>query len=83
MGVGPLRFTPTKADLSPVLGFEGARAMIAALGGIPSWVIGGIVPADLPELKRAGAAGVAVSSFLYRHEKISENFRALASAWPA
>ncbi len=82
VGVGPLRYTPTKSDLSPVLGFEGARGLIAALGDIPAWVIGGIVPRDLAELHRAGAAGVAVSSFLYREEKIAENFRALAEAWP-
>ncbi len=83
VGVGPLRYTPTKTDLSPVLGFEGAQGLIAALGGIPAWVIGGIVPGDLAELRRAGAAGAAVSSFLYRDEKVAENFRALAQAWPA
>ena len=83
VGVGPLRFTPTKRDLSPVLGTKGVTELIAALGGIPAWVIGGITPADLPELKRAGAAGVAISSYLYRTGAIEENLRELVEAWTA
>ena len=83
VGVGPLRFTSTKQNLSPVLGTEGVARLIAALGGLPAWVIGGVVPADLPALYRAGAAGVAVSSHLHRGGRIEENLRALAEAWPA
>ncbi len=83
VGVGPFRFTQTKTDLSPVLGIEGTRNLIEALGALPAWVIGGITPVDLPELRAAGARGVAVSSFLYRGGRITENFRALAAAWPS
>jgi thiamine-phosphate pyrophosphorylase len=83
VGVGPLRYTATKRDLSPVLGIAGAARLIAALEGLPAWVIGGVAPADLPALHGAGAAGVAVSSYLYREGRIEENLRALAEAWPA
>jgi thiamine-phosphate pyrophosphorylase len=80
-GVGPLRFTATKQGLAPPLGLPGVRALIAELGGIPAWVIGGVEPADLPELRAAGAAGAAVSSALYRGGRIEDNLRAFLAAW--
>jgi len=82
VGVGPFRFTTTKQKLAPILGVEGVREVIAALDGLPAWVIGGIQAADLPAVAATGAAGVAVSSYLYRGASIAERFRALASAWP-
>ena len=81
VGVGPLRFTGTKKNLSPVLGAGGVRQLIGELPGLPAWVIGGVVPGDVPDMRRAGAAGVAVSSFLYRDGGIGENLRALLEAW--
>jgi thiamine-phosphate pyrophosphorylase len=80
-GVGPLRFTPTKRGLSPVLGMAGIRPLIAELGGLPAWVIGGVGPADLAEIRAAGAAGAAVSSFLWRGASVDKNLRALLGAW--
>ena len=80
-GVGPLRFTSTKRGLSPVLGMAGIRPLIAELGGLPAWVIGGVGPADLAEIRAAGAAGAAVSSFLWRGASVEENLRALLGAW--
>jgi thiamine-phosphate pyrophosphorylase len=82
-GVGPLRFTPTKGNLAPVLGFAGVRSLVRELGTLPAWVIGGVVAEDLPALLRAGAAGVAVSSALHRSGRLEENLRALLAAWPA
>ena len=66
-GVGPLRFTPTKGNLAPVLGLAGVRALVADLGGHPG--LGdrrGRGPATCPRFREAGAAGVAVSSALHR-----------------
>jgi len=80
-GLGPLRFTPTKRNLAPVLGLAGVRALIGELGAIPAWVIGGVVPGDLPGLRRAGAAGAAVSSSLYAGGRIEENLREFLEAW--
>lgn len=80
-GVGPLRYTSTKRDLAPVLGLAGFRERAAALGGLPAWAIGGVEPGDLEDLRGAGAAGVAVSSSLYRGGRIAENLRAFLDAW--
>jgi thiamine-phosphate pyrophosphorylase len=81
-GVGPLRFTSTKAKLAPVLGFAGVRKLVAQLGEIPAWVIGGITLEDLPGIRESGAAGVAVSSSVHRGGKLEENVRAFLAAWP-
>ena len=81
VGVGPLRFTTTKQKLAPVLGVEGIAALLPLLGGLPAWAIGGVQPADLPALRRAGLAGVAVSSALYAGSQIAANHAALAQAW--
>jgi thiamine-phosphate pyrophosphorylase len=81
VGVGPLRFTTTKRNLSPVLGLDGVADLIGRLSGLPAWVIGGVEPDDLPALRAAGAAGAAVSSRLYLGERIEENVRAYLEAW--
>ena len=83
VGVGPFRFTTTKQKLAPVLGADGVREVIDALDGLPAWVIGGIQASDLPAVAATGAAGAAVSSYLYRGESIAERYRALVAAWPA
>ena len=80
-GVGPWRFTTTKANLSPVLGAAGVRALIGALRGLPAWVIGGIEPDDLPAVRASGAAGVAVSSGLFRDGAVESNHARYACAW--
>jgi len=82
VGVGPLRFTATKQKLAPVLGLSGVRQVIAALGELPAWVIGGVQAADLPAVHATGAAGVAVSSALYRGASIAAQFTELSGAWP-
>ena len=80
-GLGPLRFTPTKPGLGPVLGLAGVRELLGELGGIPTWVIGGVAPGDLPALRDAGAAGAAISSRLYAGGRIEENLREFLDAW--
>jgi thiamine-phosphate pyrophosphorylase len=65
IGLGPLRFTTTKAKLSPELGFRGyaeITSKMKALGfDMPIYAIGGIVAEDIPGLLEAGCYGVAVS----------------------
>jgi thiamine-phosphate pyrophosphorylase len=80
-GVGPLRFTATKRALSPVTGIEGVSRLVAELAGLPAWIIGGVVPADMPAIREAGAAGAAVSSFLFRGGSIEQNYRELLESW--
>jgi thiamine-phosphate pyrophosphorylase len=80
VGIGPLRFTATKRKLAPVLGLDGIRSLVPLLGNLPAWVIGGVEAADLPSVRAAGAAGVAVSSALYRGGRLEENFGAFVEA---
>jgi thiamine-phosphate pyrophosphorylase len=80
-GVGPLRFTATKRALSPVVGLDGVGRLIRELHGLPAWVIGGVEPADMPGIKAVGAAGAAVSSYLFRGDRIESNFRELRESW--
>jgi thiamine-phosphate pyrophosphorylase len=80
-GVGPLRFTTTKRALSPVVGIEGVGLLVGELQALPAWVIGGVEPADMPGIRAAGAAGAAVSSFLFREDRIEQNFRELLGSW--
>ena len=81
VGVGPFRFTSTKAKLAPVLGLDGIAAVRAAVSPLPAWAIGGLEPADLPQLRRAGLSGVAVSSGLFRSLRIDAQFKAYSDAW--
>jgi len=83
VGIGPLRFTTTKQKLAPVLGLEGIAALLPLLDGLPAWAIGGVQPSDLPALRRAGLAGVAVSSSLYINNQVSANHAAFTAAWSA
>ena len=83
VGIGPFRFTTTKRKLAPVLGLDGIVALLPLLAGLPAWAIGGIRPADLPSLRRAGLAGVAVASALYADNQISAHHAAFSAAWSA
>jgi thiamine-phosphate pyrophosphorylase len=76
VGVGPLRFTRTKTELAPLQGFDGIRALVATLGGIPAWAIGGVEAADVPALRATGATGVAVCSALLRGGTVDANVAA-------
>ncbi|MDE3084968.1 MAG: thiamine phosphate synthase, partial [Verrucomicrobiota bacterium] len=82
VGVGPLRFTTNKKNLAPVLGFDGVRALIEQLDGLPAWVIGGVTAEDLPALRSAGAAGAAVSGALFRDGRVEANMEKFLSMWP-
>lgn len=68
IGLGPFRFTTTKERLSPVLGVEGYREIMAACRRegivLPVVAIGGITAADAAEIMRAGVSGIALSGAL-------------------
>lgn len=61
-GVGPWNTTDTKADAGGMIGDEGFRAIVALAGGRPCIAIGGVRPEDVPVIRAAGGAGVAVVS---------------------
>ena len=65
IGCGPFRFTTTKEKLSPVLGLEGYRSIVARMKAagitLPVVAIGGITLADIPQIMQTGVSGIALS----------------------
>ena len=72
IGLGPFRFTETKKRLSPILGLEGYRQIIAQCEQagiqIPIFAIGGITIDDVPSLMRTGVTGIAISGAIINAE---------------
>jgi len=64
-GIGPWRATGTKADAGPALGEDGFARLLALAGGRPCVAIGAVRPEDVPVVRRAGGAGVAVVSGIF------------------
>ncbi|RKS96820.1 thiamine phosphate synthase [Chryseobacterium defluvii] len=80
IGLGPLRFTSTKENLSPVLGFEGYQKIIESLKEksieIPNiFAIGGVTLHDIELLQQIGIYGVAVSGELTTQPSIISEFK--------
>lgn len=72
VGCGPFRFTTTKKKLSPVLGLEGYRSIVAKMReeniNIPIVAIGGITAADIAPIMQTGVTGIALSGTVLRAE---------------
>jgi thiamine-phosphate pyrophosphorylase len=66
IGLGPFRFTSTKENLSPILGYEGYEQLLKKCNekknNIPIIAIGGIKAEDVKPLIKIGLYGIAVSS---------------------
>lgn len=80
IGLGPLRFTSTKEQLSLILGFKGYQKIIEELQSesleIPKiFAIGGIVPGDVELLLQIGIYGVAVSGQITRQPSVIKKFK--------
>lgn len=65
LGVGPVYATTTKDGLPPPIGVEGIAAVAGAVG-VPVIAIAGVTAGRIPELRAAGAHGVAVIGALSR-----------------
>ena len=65
-GCGPFRYTSTKKNLAPILGYEGYlninHKMFDNNIQIPLIAIGGIRKKDIPQLLKSGVSGIALSS---------------------
>lgn len=65
VGLGPFRYTTTKANLSPVIGIDGYREIVATVrqAGVelPIVAIGGITIGDIPAIMSTGVNGIAMS----------------------
>jgi thiamine-phosphate pyrophosphorylase len=80
LGVGPVYFTSSKADLPKILGTEGIKAIRAAVE-LPLLAIGGITAARAREVAETGVDGVAVISALWGAEDIPGATRELLEAF--
>lgn len=66
IGLGPLRYTTTKENLSPVLGIQGYKSItnqlkVASINHPPIISIGGIIVQDVQSIMGTGVHGIAVS----------------------
>ncbi len=68
IGLGPFRYTTTKANLSPIIGIDGYSSIITQCREnkiyIPTVAIGGITYDDIPGIMHTGVNGVAVSGYI-------------------
>lgn len=78
-GVGAMFATGTKPGIAPG-GTGYLRAYLASFGRVPHLAIGGITPANAPELAAAGCRGVAVSGAVCGAADPAAVVRALRSA---
>ena len=76
---GPVYQTASKPGYGPALGIEGLRAIVSA-ARVPIIAIGGIDALRVGELRRAGAAGVAVMGSVMRALDPAAEVRALLAA---
>lgn len=72
IGCGPFRFTTTKKGLSPVLGLNGYRSIVAKMReekiDLPIVAIGGITADDIPDIMQTGVTGIALSGAILNAE---------------
>jgi thiamine-phosphate pyrophosphorylase len=79
-GIGPGRVTATKADAGDALGLEGFASLVRVSAGRPCLAIGGVAPDDVPRVRAAGGAGVAVAAGILAGEDVEEATRRYATA---
>ena len=81
IGCGPFRFTTTKEKLSPILGLEGYRDIVAKMKeadiNIPIVAIGGINAEDIADIMATGITGIALSGTVIRAEDPVEEMKKL------
>ncbi|TCP40409.1 thiamine phosphate synthase [Rhodovulum marinum] len=80
IGVGPVRATATKPDHAAPLGLDGLARIVRA-APVPAVAIGGVGAADIPDLKSAGCAGLAVVSAISAAPDPEQAARTLARTW--
>jgi thiamine-phosphate pyrophosphorylase len=79
LGVGPAYATTTKDGLPPPIGLQGVAAVAVAVG-VPVIAIAGVTAERIPELRAAGAYGVAVIGAL---SQAPDPARAARTLWDA
>lgn len=84
IGLGPFRFTQTKKNLSPVLGFEGYELIIQKCkdAGIttPIVAIGGIQVEDISKIMKTRVFGIALSGLVVKSDDMHEIIKKIKKA---
>lgn len=75
LGYGPIFATQTKPDHEPVVGVAGLQ-LVRSLTSLPIFAIGGITPANVEAVRKAGADGVAVISAIASCADVGETVHA-------
>ena len=78
VGIGPVFTTNSKTDAPDAIGVSGFRKLLTT---VPAVAIGGITAANVAELKKAGASGVAVISAIFGTADPEHAARAIRTAW--
>lgn len=78
--LGPIFDTPSKRGLLAPVGTAGLRRAVRS-DATPLWALGGVQPANVPELIAAGARGVAVLSGILTAARVGAATRAYLDAW--
>ena len=78
-GCGPFRFTTTKKNLAPILGYDGYKLILKQMHDnnihIPLVAIGGIRKSDIPQLLQNGINGIALSGSILNAENPIQEMR--------
>lgn len=82
LGVGPVLATSSKPDAAPPGGWE-TLAAICALSPLPCVAIGGLGAGHAEDVRRAGAAGMAVVSEICGRPDVAAATDRLSRAWYA
>ncbi len=77
IGLGPFRYTTTKKNLSPLLGEDGYKYLVAEMKkrniSTPVVAVGGITMDDILAIKELGLFGVAISTSLLKEKLKTRN----------
>jgi thiamine-phosphate pyrophosphorylase len=76
---GPIFDTPSKRSFGSPVGLE-QLAEVCRLSAVPVFAIGGITCASVPDVRRAGAHGVAVIGAILARDDVAAATRELAAA---
>lgn len=76
---GPVYDTPSKRRYGPPQGVEALRRVVDGVG-IPVLAVGGVTPARVADVLRAGAAGVAVIAAIVAAERPADATKAFLDA---
>jgi thiamine-phosphate pyrophosphorylase len=80
-GIGPWRSSNTKSDAGEALGVAGFRRLAVLAAETPCIAIGAVRPDDVPAVRSAGGAGVAVVSGILGATDVEAAARGYAAAY--